>query len=49
MFEHGTIGLWVLQLTVTLAFTTLSIWIYRNARMENAGKRWFKFIFGSGE
>ena len=49
MFEHGTIGLWVLQLTVTTVFTAASIWIYRNARMENADKRWFKFIFGSSE
>ena len=49
MFEHGTIGLWVLQLTVTTVFTIMSIWIYRNARMENADKRWFKFIFGSSE
>ncbi|SDF10343.1 hypothetical protein [Chitinophaga filiformis] len=49
MFEHGTIGLWVLQLTVTTVFTAVSIWIYRNARMENADKRWFKFIFGSSE
>ncbi|PSL22441.1 hypothetical protein [Chitinophaga ginsengisoli] len=49
MFEHGTIGLWVLQLTVTTVFTIMSIWIYRNTRMENADKRWFKFIFGSSE
>jgi len=49
MFEHGTIGLWVLQLTVTTVLTTASIWIYRNARIENADKRWFKFIFGSSE
>lgn len=49
MFEHGTIGLWVLQLTVTAVFTYVSVWIYRNARMENADKRWFKFIFGNSE
>lgn len=49
MFEHGTIGLWVFQLTVTTAFTTASIWLYRNIKMENAGKRWFKFIFGTSE
>lgn len=49
MFEHGTIGLWVFQLTVTAAFTTASIWLYRNIKMENAGKRWFKFIFGTSE
>jgi hypothetical protein len=49
MFEHGTIGLWVLQLTITAAFTTISIWLYRNIRLENAGKRWFKIIFGNSE
>jgi hypothetical protein len=49
MFEHGTIGLWVFQLTITAAFTTMSIWLYRNIRLENAGKRWFKIIFGSSE
>jgi hypothetical protein len=49
MFEHGTIGLWVFQLTVTAAFATVSIWLYRNIKMENAGKRWFKIIFGTSE
>lgn len=49
MFEHGTIGLWVFQLTVTAAFTTASIWLYRNIKMENTGKRWFKIIFGTSE
>ncbi|SHN42564.1 hypothetical protein [Chitinophaga sp. CF418] len=49
MFEHGTIGLWVLQLTVTIVFTIISVWLYRNIRLENADKPWFKFIFGSNE
>ncbi|MCF6401483.1 hypothetical protein L3C95_01275 [Chitinophaga filiformis] len=49
MFEHGTIGLWVLQLTVTTVLTIMSVWLYRNIRLENADKRWFKFIFGSNE
>lgn len=49
MFGHINIGLWVLQLTVTAAFTITSIWLYRNIKMENAGERWFKIIFGSSE
>jgi hypothetical protein len=49
MLEQGTIGLWVLQATVTFSLTALSIWLYRNARIENADKRWFRFIFGSSE
>lgn len=49
MFENGTIGLWVFQLTITLLFSALSIWFYQHARIENADKRWFKIIFGSSE
>jgi len=49
MFEHGTIGLWVLQITVTTALSALAVWLYRNMNMENADKRWFRFIFGSSE
>ncbi len=49
MFENGSIGLWVFQLTITFIFSALSIWFYRHARIENADKRWFKIIFGSSE
>jgi len=49
MVENGTIGLWVFQATVTIALTALAIWLYRNMKMENADKRWFKFIFGNSE
>lgn len=49
MFEQGTIGLWVMQLSITLAFTAASVWLYRNIRMEHADKRWFKVIFGNSE
>lgn len=49
MFENGTIGLWVFQLTITFLFSALAIWFYQHARIENAGKRWFKIIFGSSE
>lgn len=49
MIENGTIGLWVFQLTITVVISGLVIWFYRNAKMENADKPWFKFIFGSSE
>ncbi|TWW01885.1 hypothetical protein [Chitinophaga pinensis] len=49
MFENGTIGLWVFQLTITFLFSALAIWFYQNAKMENVDKRWFKIIFGSSE
>ncbi|ACU57828.1 hypothetical protein Cpin_0329 [Chitinophaga pinensis DSM 2588] len=49
MFENGTIGLWVFQLTITFLFSALVIWFYQNAKIENADKRWFKIIFGSSE
>jgi len=49
MFENGTIGLWVFQLTITFLFSALAIWFYQHARIENADKRWFKIIFGSSE
>lgn len=49
MFENGSIGLWVLQLTITFIISTLAIWFYRNAKMEHAEKPWFKFIFGTSE
>lgn len=49
MFEHGTIGLWVFQCTITFVFSALAVWFYRNATIENAGKPWFKVIFGTSE
>ena len=49
MFENGSIGMWVFQLTITFAFSALAIWLYRNVKMENADKPWFKTIFGTSE
>jgi hypothetical protein len=49
MFEHGSIILWSFQLAITTTLTVSAVWLYRNIRLENADKRWFKFIFGKSE
>jgi hypothetical protein len=42
-------GFIVLQVAVTGAFTYLSWWLYKNQRIENIDKKWFRIFYsGSG-
>ena len=45
MLENGNLGLFILQIAITLLFTFLSVWLFRNIRYENHNKKWFRLIF----
>jgi hypothetical protein len=49
-FPQSTpVGLIILQVGITGAFTYLSIWLYKNQTIENMDKKWFKLFYkGSG-
>lgn len=49
MIANGNTALWILQIAVTMAFTLLAVWLFRNITYKNAGRKWFKILFdGSG-
>lgn len=49
MLENGNIFLYIIQIAVTLAFTFLAVWLFRNIRYENRDKKWFRLIFDGVE
>lgn len=49
MLENGNIFLYIIQIAVTLVFTFLAIWLFRNIRYENRDKKWFRLIFDGRE
>ena len=49
MFENGTLMLWILQVIITLSFTFLAIWLFKNIKYENRDKKWFQWIFSGKE
>lgn len=49
MLENGSPAWYVLQVAVTLAFTFLAIWLFRNIRYENRDRKWFRLIFQGKE
>lgn len=49
MLANGNIFLFTIQATVTLSFTYLAIWLFRNIKYENREKKWFRFIFNGKE
>ncbi|NII29793.1 hypothetical protein HB364_32245 [Pseudoflavitalea sp. X16] len=48
-FKHGNIALLILQVLITLAFTFLAVWLFRNIRYANRDKKWFRLIFSGRE
>ncbi|WP_212004929.1 hypothetical protein [Chitinophaga sp. HK235] len=40
---------WLTAFPVTLGFTLLSIWLFRNITPQNMEKKWFRILFGSKE
>ena len=40
---------WLSTVPVTGLFVFLSVWLYRNISVENAGARWFRFLFNGPE
>lgn len=49
MLETGNAILFILQAVVTISFTYLAIWLFKNIKYENKDKRWFRLLFGGTE
>lgn len=49
MLDNGNALLWLLQGSITLGFTYLSIWLFININFENKDKKWFRFIFNGND
>ena len=49
MLENGNIVLYTIQIVVTLLFTFLAVWLFRNIKYENRDKKWFRLIFNGNE
>jgi len=47
--QSASLGYIVFQIAFTASFTFLAFWLYKNQTLENADKKWFKFLIaGSG-
>jgi hypothetical protein len=42
-------ALLALQVACTLAFGYAAVWLFRNIRLENRGRRWFRWLFQGKE
>lgn len=40
---------WLITFPIFLAFTLLTVWLYRNISYKNAQKKWFRLLFNSSE
>ena len=40
---------WVIAIPITLVFTFLAVWLYRNISFKNAEKKWVKLLMGNIE
>ncbi|MGM9509739.1 hypothetical protein ACS5NO_18535 [Larkinella sp. GY13] len=49
MFKNGGIIFYLIQITLTLVFTFLAIWFFRNINQKNRDKNWFKRLFAGKE
>ena len=49
MFSTDNLVLWLVQGTVTVAFTCLAFWLFANIKYENRNKKWFRWIFSGAE
>ncbi len=43
------LNFWLIAFPITLLFTLLTIWLYRNISLKNMNKKWFKILFNSPE
>ncbi len=46
---NSGIKFWLIAFPITLFFTFLAIWLYRNISLKNADKKWFKILLGDKE
>ncbi|THU38381.1 hypothetical protein FAM09_17050 [Niastella caeni] len=49
MLENGNMALYLIQIVITLSFTLVAIWLFRNIKYENKDKKWFRLIFDGKE
>lgn len=49
MLETGNAILFILQAVVTISFSYLAIWLFKNIKYENKDKKWFRLLFGGAE
>lgn len=49
MLETGNTILLILQAVVTISFSYLAIWLFKNIKYENKDKKWFRLLFSSAE
>ena len=49
MWENGNVVLIILQLSITLLFTCIALWLFRNINYGNKDKKWFRLIFEGKE
>ena len=49
MLVNGNITLYILQIVITLSFTFVAVWLFRNIKNKNTNKKWFRLIFNGNE
>jgi glucan phosphoethanolaminetransferase (alkaline phosphatase superfamily) len=47
--DYGSLQFWLIPFPITLFFTLLAIWLYRNISLKNMNKRWFSILMGGFE
>jgi hypothetical protein len=47
MILNGDATFWIIQIPVTLFFTFISIWLYKNLTYENIHKKWVRIMMDS--
>ncbi len=45
LVQNGNVGLWIMQIVVTLSFTFIGAWLFFSMKYKSKDKKWFKFIF----
>jgi hypothetical protein len=49
MFKNGGIVFYQIQIVLTLAFTFVAVWLFRNINYGNRDKKWFRLLFAGKE
>ena len=49
MLQNGNTVLYILQAIITISFTLLAVWLFRNISYDNRDKKWFSLIFKGKE
>jgi len=47
--DYSSLNFWGIIFPITLGFTLLAIWLFRNISLRNVNKRWFRTLFGARE